>query len=756
MRSLRRMVLSLIAAALFNDTVSAAPFAYVANIGSDDVTVIDVATHTAIATLAVGNDPDGVAVTPDGTLALVTNFLSDDVSIIDTRAQAVVATQPVGSGPVGIAVSPDGALAYIANKGSNTVSVMRTTPPQVIANIPVGAGPNGIAVSPDGRRVYVTNSFTQDPGTVSVIDASANTVVGTIAVQRSPGRVAFTPDGELAYVTNWKSWSVSLIETATNEVADTIPPAGRPTNVVVNPNNAQAYVISLAGRIQVIDTGTQVTLANIDAGQLPSGDSPQPYGIATTRDGTFAYVANYAGNSVAAVNLTSNEVVAQITAGTRPFAVAVSCVDDGCAAPAITPRPTRTSTPTLGPTRTPTLTRVPTPRPTLTPRAVVISANAESPDLNDDRVVVTIRLDTAGHAVAGTQNDLVFDHTAITLDTAEDCTINPAIADTDPACDTDPTRPCKMLTRHLERCDSGDPLACGEPAPADFSRFRALVFALHTSGPIPDGVLYTCSFRVVDRSRVSTILSVRKLIVADPDGERIGSTAHDATIFLAPTPTLGPTPTLTPRQGVVGAGITLETVRADAGELIEVQATLTTSGSMVAGTQSDFRFDPVHVPVGRRPNGRPDCTVNPAIMKDSTSFAFQPPQCTAENCMAVRAIVFSSQDTAPIPDGAVLYACRIQVAPTAPNGHYPLNVSGVILSDPLGERLCGEPLTTPCTVVDGAVMIQSVDATTAGVRVGQPVAGGGCGIVPGRRSTSAILILAAAPLLWWRRRAQAD
>ena len=46
---------------------AAAPFAYVSN-GSNPgtVSVIDTATNTVVATVAVGSNPIGVAVTPDG------------------------------------------------------------------------------------------------------------------------------------------------------------------------------------------------------------------------------------------------------------------------------------------------------------------------------------------------------------------------------------------------------------------------------------------------------------------------------------------------------------------------------------------------------------------------------------------------------------------------------------------------------------------------------------------------------------------
>jgi YVTN family beta-propeller protein len=65
-------------------TAEAQPFAYVANYASNSVSVIATATNTVTATVAVGQNPFGVAVTPDGTHAYVTNASDNTVSVIAT------------------------------------------------------------------------------------------------------------------------------------------------------------------------------------------------------------------------------------------------------------------------------------------------------------------------------------------------------------------------------------------------------------------------------------------------------------------------------------------------------------------------------------------------------------------------------------------------------------------------------------------------------------------------------------------------
>jgi YVTN family beta-propeller protein len=86
----------------------ASPFAYITNAESDNVSVIDTTTNKVTATIPVGSNPMGVAISPSGTKVYVINAHSNDVSVIDTATNIVITTVPVGSSPKGVAVSPNG------------------------------------------------------------------------------------------------------------------------------------------------------------------------------------------------------------------------------------------------------------------------------------------------------------------------------------------------------------------------------------------------------------------------------------------------------------------------------------------------------------------------------------------------------------------------------------------------------------------------------------------------------------------------
>ena len=507
---------------------------YVANLGSDDVSVVDANTDQVTATIPVGNDPDGIAVLPNGTAVFVANFLGDDVSVIDPTTHSVSSTIPVASGPVGVAAAPDGSRVYVANRESNSVSVIDTAALRVVANVGVGEGPNGIAVRPDGGVVYVTNSFTNAPGVVSVIDAASNQVVDVIAVNHSPGRVAFTPDGELAYVTNYRSHNVSVIDAHTHDVVATVPVAGRATNIAFSPDGSLAYVTTLGGRINVIETTSHSLVANIEVGV-------QPYAIAALASGDRAYTADLRSDTSTVIETIDLVAGGPIAVGTAPFALAIRCVATNCAAPPLTPRPTRTATPsaTITSTPRPTSTARPssTPRPTRTAPPPPVMLNISSAPATEDDVVIEISLQ--GDNVSGFQNDIIFNHTVLSLQ-ERDCTINPAIGlsplgsgDGQTTCFEDTEiGPCKNLGKAVRPC-TGAFDSCTEDFGPDYSVFRGVLagIAAPNDNEIPPGLAYTCKFRVLNRAALPAALVGTNAIASDPAGNRLDASINTGQVL---------------------------------------------------------------------------------------------------------------------------------------------------------------------------------------------------------------------------------
>jgi len=129
-------------------------------------------------------DPTGMAITPDGRLALVTSSGSDRVAVVDIQkliavveaasdeerahvlpnhlgkaTEFVLAHIPTGICPRGIVVAPDGRTAYVANSLDDSVSVLDLGTLRNVARIDLG-GPTVITKARFGERVFNTANHT--------------------------------------------------------------------------------------------------------------------------------------------------------------------------------------------------------------------------------------------------------------------------------------------------------------------------------------------------------------------------------------------------------------------------------------------------------------------------------------------------------------------------------------------------------------------------------------------------------------------
>ncbi|MBT2233275.1 beta-propeller fold lactonase family protein [Nonomuraea sp. NEAU-A123] len=290
-------------------------FLYVANSGSDNVSLIDTLYKTTTP-VGVGRSPNHMAINPAGTRLYVTNS-TGNVSVVDTETKGVT-TIAVGRLPSGVAVNPAGTRVYVANSGEGSVSVIdTTTDPPSVTTIAVGKWPTGVAINPAGTRVYVTDYGASN---VSVIDADTNNKVATIGVKSFPKSVAITPGGTRAYVTHYGAANpnlVSVIDTTTNKVTDTIRAGDHPIAVAINPAGTFAYVANnFSDNVSVIDTTTNKETTTIKVGQSPSG-------VAINTAGTRAYVTNNRSDTVSVINTATNEVATTINVGRLPIGVAV-------------------------------------------------------------------------------------------------------------------------------------------------------------------------------------------------------------------------------------------------------------------------------------------------------------------------------------------------------------------------------------------------------------------------------------------------
>jgi YVTN family beta-propeller protein len=269
-------------------------FAYVTNQGSGTVSVIDTATNEVLAPIEVGRQsnslPEGIATSPDGSHLYVTygyrpgtDVGPGEVAVIGAASRQVEKRIAVGEEPAGIAVTPDGTKAYVADYGSGQIteiSGLAGADPRAEAPIDVGGTPSGVAVSPDGDVVYVTNGNSDE---ISVLDAASGQLTKTL---RDPGfeapqGIATSPAGDGVYVAEFDGAELGALGPG-GELLGTVGVAGSPFGVVYSPDGKTVYASSASpepagpGSVSAIDAATRTAIGE------PIEVDVDPLGLAIT------------------------------------------------------------------------------------------------------------------------------------------------------------------------------------------------------------------------------------------------------------------------------------------------------------------------------------------------------------------------------------------------------------------------------------------------------------------------------------------
>ena len=146
-------------------TVRVDPVRFIASEGS--VSVVDLAAGKVLSEIPVGLHASALALTPDGRHLFVANAGSDSVSVIDTRKDVVVETITLrwepndifGCSPNALAVDAGGKTLYVGHGTQNAIGVVAFNPgkSKLIGLIPTGWFPGAIVLDPVRHQLDVAN-----------------------------------------------------------------------------------------------------------------------------------------------------------------------------------------------------------------------------------------------------------------------------------------------------------------------------------------------------------------------------------------------------------------------------------------------------------------------------------------------------------------------------------------------------------------------------------------------------------------------
>jgi YVTN family beta-propeller protein len=131
---------------------------YVSNTGTNKVSVIDVATNTVTATIAVGTTPRYLVVSNDDSTVYVCNHDSSSISVINTTTDTVTKTISTLGDPWHIILSPNGKYLYVTEDGTNFMTAVDVNTNLVISTTDLGVSPSVMAITPNSLNLYITSS----------------------------------------------------------------------------------------------------------------------------------------------------------------------------------------------------------------------------------------------------------------------------------------------------------------------------------------------------------------------------------------------------------------------------------------------------------------------------------------------------------------------------------------------------------------------------------------------------------------------
>ncbi len=285
-------------------------------------------------TIAVGNGPDALFLTPDENYLYVANVEDAFISVIDTRKDSVIQTidgadYPWGFNRLGdsnlVAISAwdkgidvvdftlhkivkskryqqnlggitstaDGKTIFVVATEENKSLKVDAETLDILDEYQTGNGPDGIGISKDGKKIYVTN--TKD-GTISVINVNAKTAA-TITTGGKPELIHHNEDHSRLYISNFALNKIHILNTETDTISHEITGLDGPEEAVLSKSGATLYVVNFnSSKVLSYDAKTYGKQAQ----EFFAGK--QPIGVVSAANDRKLYITNFGDNSVTVIH----------------------------------------------------------------------------------------------------------------------------------------------------------------------------------------------------------------------------------------------------------------------------------------------------------------------------------------------------------------------------------------------------------------------------------------------------------------------
>ena len=189
----------------------------------------------------MGLEPEGMAVSPDGSVAINTSETSNFLHWIDTKSKKIIHNTLVDERPRHIEFTKTGDKVWASSEIGGTVMVIDTKTKEEIAKFGFKIPgifkdliqPVGIKLTSDGKYAFVALGPANH---VAVVDAKTYKVIKYLLVGKRVWQLDFVDNEKKLYTTNGVSSDVSIIDVDSLKVEKTIKVGRYPWGLAVIPS----------------------------------------------------------------------------------------------------------------------------------------------------------------------------------------------------------------------------------------------------------------------------------------------------------------------------------------------------------------------------------------------------------------------------------------------------------------------------------------------------------------------------------------
>jgi YVTN family beta-propeller protein len=309
---------------------------YVVNSGAADglgsVSVINAENNTVAGAINVHRQPVSIEIDSTGGLAYVANSGSNTISVLDLKARREIAAMGAGEEPVAARLSPDNKTLVVANRRGNSVSLFDTATRRVRAIFEGCPGASDAVILPDSSKAFVPCSAGHQimaialaraeirpaqPGSAQFVPARPDRLEALLDVGQAPLQLALKPDGGELFALNSLSDSISEVNTTTDDINSATIIGGTPVRGLVSADNSVLYVANFRSQyvtVYAIDDGKRI-------GSIHAGDGSSA--LAFSSSGLLLFVVDTRSGDVAMARTTSLSFFTLLPAGRAPNAIAL-------------------------------------------------------------------------------------------------------------------------------------------------------------------------------------------------------------------------------------------------------------------------------------------------------------------------------------------------------------------------------------------------------------------------------------------------